>query len=1215
MRYKVLYQKCPSWAVGEHIDDACARYKLQQDIAAESRYHDDYAGRVISIVPATGDFHAADTHSDSRDVIEIELTRTRAEELKTRKRKIDVGNVAPATLSTSFDDRYGASSEQLRATFADTEAAEAAMDDPDSLLGRNFEKTVNNLREELPKTITHTGAGLYKVRGAGSIATPAHLWSMETVNPVDDGTPGGNNGTGSNVTVVDGKIGHALDFNGGDSNVNVGDVSELNAVQQFTIAFWMNQDVLDQIDYIFRKWIGAYTDYIMISTHSSGGVMTFQMYEASVGANITFDYSTLISAGTWHHVAFVFDGSLTVTADRAKIYVDGKRATITGGSGTMPALSPDLSGYDASIGADSTSFDGKIDDFRVYSTALTIDQVNDVYGRGITKRDVIQTVLQNLYAYGDKHEQTAWVKSDCSVDPDVTTDFEGNLIADKLKEGSNNTVHELYQNTAVSVDGSSQYVVSADIKAGERDEVRLRATSGFTGTPVVAYDLTAGTVTSEQDVDASGIISLGSSWYRCWMVLTSTSATTGRGYISLGLGSYQGDGTSGVYLGRSGFYKWDRALYPPVTAESGAGRPYVVYLLNLDLADADLHGAWLNSEVTGTPNDASAAGDDMSNQGSPTYGSYGRVTLNGSTDYLKRDEADWRAGDSLGSLSAWVNIDTLWVHRTIFSSADEASSNQRFRMYINNSQRLAFSVVKNGTTLTRIVGTSTELATGRWYHVAVVSNGSSYQLYVDGESESFSVDVGTDGGFWLDDALVRDSITIGTEYNGSGVVSPFGGSIKDVRYYNRVLSQQDVEDIYNGGDMTFGNRAGELFVVGSNSYSVSRNGVGWLESPGNPSAEEGECSLSPYSTIQSAFDQLWTDQGSANFPASQVIRIFAGTYDEADPNPNSSMNPNVTEGWMFFVEGNAADPLNSIVLNPTSGSAILRMWDNATVRHLTLDSAVCTTGLTNSTSSKGLFVSDCSINLSIGGASHTTGIRFRSGGVAEDCTVTVNGAGSTSYCINTQDVAAKIVRCTLNGSNAARCGVNTPRGVDMESCTITGCTNGLAAASTNRIGRTVVRNSVFYDCTIALSVTDWYAPSFEFVNTVFHTCPTMIEVYNSWPEIADDYRVGPMMHFKHCVFYSYTTFAEQSLTPFETKTFAEFMAFNRVDAVGNIDGVDPLLADPAAGDFTPQANSPCIHNGFGGGIISDIDDNPFDPYHPDIGAVSTGIGPNVAYSG
>jgi hypothetical protein len=194
---------------------------------------------------------------------------------------------------------------------------------------------------------------------------------METVNPVDEGTPGGNDGTGSNVSVVTGLIENALEFNGNNSNVNVGDIVELNAVAALSIVFWMNQDVIDVLDVVFRKRVDATTRIDAFT--QADGTMRFYVSDG-VAAYGFFDYSTLISQGTWHSLAMVYDGSQADNATRLKLYVDGVLVSLSF-VGTIPATGPDLISDDLTIGLTSSSFDGKIDDFRIYDVALTEAEV------------------------------------------------------------------------------------------------------------------------------------------------------------------------------------------------------------------------------------------------------------------------------------------------------------------------------------------------------------------------------------------------------------------------------------------------------------------------------------------------------------------------------------------------------------------------------------------------------------------------------------------------------------------------------------------------------------------------------------------------------------------------------------------------------------------------------------------------------------------------
>ena len=131
-----------------------------------------------------------------------------------------------------------------------------------------------------------------------------------------------------------------------------------------------------------------------------------------------------------------------------------------------------------------------------------------------------------------------------SFDTNVTTSPEGLDNASLLKEDSSNGSHFAYIDFALT--NGSTYTISIFAKAGgvnrnlKLGDGGVGWGSGFNG----QFDLTAGTATG------GTIEPMGSGWYRC-SVTGTTNATSSRLIIYSTLNastSYQGDGTSGVYL-------------------------------------------------------------------------------------------------------------------------------------------------------------------------------------------------------------------------------------------------------------------------------------------------------------------------------------------------------------------------------------------------------------------------------------------------------------------------------------------------------------------------------------------------------------------------------------------------------------------------------------------------------------------------------------------
>jgi hypothetical protein len=180
----------------------------------------------------------------------------------------------------------------------------------------------------------------------------------------------GNNGVVSGMTYASGPFGHSVgSFDGNDDNVNLGDVTALNSVSQFTIAMWLNQDVLNEPDVAFLKLNGNARVQFSVTSPN----MLLYVSDGSLERGF-FNYGSIMPAETWNHLVVVYDGSQADNATRLKAYVNAEPVTLSF-SGTIPATTGDLTGVDATIGYTSSSWDGLIGDTRIYNVALTGDEV------------------------------------------------------------------------------------------------------------------------------------------------------------------------------------------------------------------------------------------------------------------------------------------------------------------------------------------------------------------------------------------------------------------------------------------------------------------------------------------------------------------------------------------------------------------------------------------------------------------------------------------------------------------------------------------------------------------------------------------------------------------------------------------------------------------------------------------------------------------------
>jgi len=161
----------------------------------------------------------------------------------------------------------------------------------------------------------------------------------------------------------------ALDFDGWNEYVDIGNVFDESAFSALSVFAWINLDATppDGTEGIVshylgsgdqRSWmLGVDTSEKLIATFSSDG--TFQ------AAN-TFTSSGNVGTGGWAHVGFIWDGS------DAYLYINGSQ---DGTNSTTPATLHNSTG-DVWIGAQygtvqSLLFNGLIDDVRIFNSALS----------------------------------------------------------------------------------------------------------------------------------------------------------------------------------------------------------------------------------------------------------------------------------------------------------------------------------------------------------------------------------------------------------------------------------------------------------------------------------------------------------------------------------------------------------------------------------------------------------------------------------------------------------------------------------------------------------------------------------------------------------------------------------------------------------------------------------------------------------------------------
>ena len=211
----------------------------------------------------------------------------------------------------------------------------------------------------------------FKVFGdTGDTMTMANLPFDETSGTIAfDATSNGWNGTlVGGASRVAGKIGNAVDLSGTTQYVALpsGVVSNNDTI---TLASWVNLDTVSNWTRIFDFGSGSATN-MFLTPKSDQGKIRFAI-KNNGSAEQFIDGQAALPTGGWHHVAVTLNGSTGI------LYVDGVQV----GSNTAMTLKPSTLGVTTQnwIGRSQYTndpyLDGRVDDFRIYNSAMTASQV------------------------------------------------------------------------------------------------------------------------------------------------------------------------------------------------------------------------------------------------------------------------------------------------------------------------------------------------------------------------------------------------------------------------------------------------------------------------------------------------------------------------------------------------------------------------------------------------------------------------------------------------------------------------------------------------------------------------------------------------------------------------------------------------------------------------------------------------------------------------
>jgi len=196
--------------------------------------------------------------------------------------------------------------------------------------------------------------------------TPVAYYKLD--NSSEDFSTGGNDGTDTNIEYRFGRFGQAAVFNGTNGKIST-PITSSDIGTSFTISCWVNVDAASDN---YHVPIGNYSlsgGWYMAMFNN----MKFNFY-SSVGG-IDFSTTATYEYGNWYHFCVVFTNNSDL-----KVFINGDKETnsqsVAAGTSTAGIQIGVIGSYSSST---NTEFDGKIDQVRIYDTALTDSQVTELY--------------------------------------------------------------------------------------------------------------------------------------------------------------------------------------------------------------------------------------------------------------------------------------------------------------------------------------------------------------------------------------------------------------------------------------------------------------------------------------------------------------------------------------------------------------------------------------------------------------------------------------------------------------------------------------------------------------------------------------------------------------------------------------------------------------------------------------------------------------------
>ncbi|MBI3985063.1 MAG: DUF2341 domain-containing protein [Candidatus Levybacteria bacterium] len=617
---------------------------------------------------------------------------------------------------------------------------------------------------------------------------------------MDDGsgsTASDSSGNGYNGTITGAswssscKYGNCLSFSGLSSGnkVDLGTSVNLNP-SNFTVSAWVNTNNASYAyNYIFSSDRDCCGTYNGIGFYINGaGKLVGSIWNST---NAGTSSNTTLSASTWYFVTFSYDGS------KMKLYINGildKEESYTGSVGSPASFNVSIGTMGFNQG--TYTFNGKIDETRLYNRALSNKEIIQLYGISPAND---KSGNGNYGVWNGTPPFYAQGKYGKGGNYDGAGDYVGAGNSSNLQIGTGTM---------------EAWIKTSNAGSGYRGIVVKQSAYGFflTDNVFTLYDWGAGAGRSSGVNLADGKwhhvaasfqsgVTNGTILYIDGVATLTTTMTVSNQTVSLSFGTGSGTANGQDFNGQIDevkVYSYVRTSGQVVedmnAGHPAPGSPVGSPLVHLKFDDGFGNYASNSGSIGGIGNAGlyNIASPATAVSGWNQNGKFGKaLSFDGTNDYAKVFDSSSLDITSTITISAWVKLTDVTAYRQVVAKNTTGSGyNDPYALRVEITTGKVSARVGNGAASEDTVVGNTSVSDGKWHYIVMTRDASFLKLYVDGV---------------LDATPVTSTITMFANTTdlriGSweGASFYYKGSMDEVKIFNQALTADQVKLEYNRG--------------------------------------------------------------------------------------------------------------------------------------------------------------------------------------------------------------------------------------------------------------------------------------------------------------------------------------------------------------------------------------------------------------------------------